>query len=33
MAMRIGEFDENGLMSLRLASINGLPIKETEHKY
>ena len=27
------EFDENGLMSLRLASINGLPIKETEHKY
>ena len=27
------EFDENGLMSLRLASINGLPIKETERKY
>jgi hypothetical protein len=27
------EFDENGLMSLRLASINDLPIKETERKY
>jgi nuclear transport factor 2 (NTF2) superfamily protein len=27
------EFDENGLMSLRLASINGLPIKETQRKY
>jgi uncharacterized protein len=27
------EFDENGLMHLRLASINDLPIKEREHKY
>jgi nuclear transport factor 2 (NTF2) superfamily protein len=27
------EFDENGLMRLRLASINDLPIKETERKY
>lgn len=27
------EFDENGLMSLRWASINDLPIKETERKY
>lgn len=27
------EFDENGLMRLRFASINDLPIKETEHKY
>ena len=26
------EFDENGLMRLRLASINDLPIKETERK-
>ena len=28
-----GEFDENGLMRLRLASINDLPIKEAERKY
>jgi hypothetical protein len=27
------EFDENGLMRLRLGSINDLPIKETERKY
>ena len=27
------EFDEGGLMRLRLASINDLPIKETERKY
>jgi uncharacterized protein len=27
------EFDENGLMRLRLASINDLPIKEMERKY
>ena len=27
------EFDDNGLMCLRLASINDLPIKETERKY
>jgi uncharacterized protein len=27
------EFDENGLMRLRLASINDLPIKEAERKY
>ena len=27
------EFDENGLMQLRLASINDLPIKESERKY
>jgi nuclear transport factor 2 (NTF2) superfamily protein len=27
------EFDENGLMRLRLASINDLSIKETERKY
>ena len=27
------EFDENGLMRLRLASINDLPIAETERKY
>jgi len=27
------EFDENGLMRLRLASINDLPIKESERKY
>ena len=27
------EFDENGLMRLRLACINDLPIKETERKY
>jgi uncharacterized protein len=27
------EFDENGLMRVRLASINDLPIKETERKY
>lgn len=27
------EFDENGLMRLRLASINDLPIEETERKY
>jgi len=27
------EFDENGLMRLRIASINDLPIKETERKY
>jgi len=27
------EFDENGLMRLRFASINDLPIEETERKY
>ncbi len=27
------EFDQNGLMRLRLASINDLPIKESERKY
>jgi hypothetical protein len=27
------EFDENGLMRVRLASINDLPIKEMERKY
>ena len=27
------EFDENGLMRMRLASINDLPIKDTERKY
>jgi hypothetical protein len=27
------EFDENGLMRVRFASINDLPIKETERKY
>ena len=27
------EFDENGLMRLRFASINDLPMKETERKY
>ena len=27
------EFDENGLMRLRFASINDLPIKESERKY
>jgi nuclear transport factor 2 (NTF2) superfamily protein len=27
------EFDESGLMSARLASINDLPIKEAERKY
>jgi uncharacterized protein len=27
------EFDNDGLMRLRLASINDLPIKETERKY
>jgi len=27
------EFDDNGLMRLRLASINDLPIKEAERKY
>jgi nuclear transport factor 2 (NTF2) superfamily protein len=27
------EFDANGLMQLRVASINDLPIKETERKY
>ena len=27
------EFDENGLMKRRLASINDLPIKETDRKY
>ena len=27
------EFDENGLMRLRLASINDLPIKESDRKY
>jgi nuclear transport factor 2 (NTF2) superfamily protein len=27
------EFDENGLMRLRLACINDLPIKETDRKY
>ncbi|MGB8014134.1 MAG: nuclear transport factor 2 family protein [Terriglobales bacterium] len=27
------EFDQNGLMRLRFASINELPIKETERKY
>jgi nuclear transport factor 2 (NTF2) superfamily protein len=27
------EFDENGLMRVRLASINDLPIKESDRKY
>jgi Protein of unknown function (DUF1348)/Aldehyde dehydrogenase family len=27
------EFDNDGLMALRLACINDLPIKETERKY
>jgi len=27
------EFDENGLMRLRIASINDLPIKQSERKY
>ena len=27
------EFDDNGLMRMRFASINDLPIKETERKY
>lgn len=27
------EFDENGMMQLRIASINDLPIKETDRKY
>jgi hypothetical protein len=27
------EFDDNGLMRMRFASINDLPIRETEHKY
>ena len=27
------EFDEQGLMRLRIASINGLPIKDSERKY
>jgi uncharacterized protein len=27
------EFDGNGLMRLRFASINDLPVKETERKY
>jgi hypothetical protein len=27
------EFDENGLMRIRIASINDLPIKESERKY
>jgi uncharacterized protein len=27
------EFDDNGLMGLRLASINDLPIRESERKY
>jgi nuclear transport factor 2 (NTF2) superfamily protein len=27
------EFDENGLMRLRLASINDLPIREADRKY
>lgn len=27
------EFDENGLMSCRIASINDLPIEESERKY
>ncbi|MFA6229990.1 MAG: nuclear transport factor 2 family protein [Rhodanobacter sp.] len=27
------EFDENGLMRLRIASINDLPIKDSERKY
>jgi hypothetical protein len=27
------EFDKNGLMRLRIASINDLPIKESERKY
>lgn len=27
------EFDENGLMLLRIASINDLPIREAERKY
>jgi nuclear transport factor 2 (NTF2) superfamily protein len=27
------EFDEHGLMRLRIASINDLPIRETERKY
>jgi len=29
----IWEFDENGLMRLRIASINDLPIKESERRY
>jgi uncharacterized protein len=28
-----GEFDENGLMRVRIASINDLPIKESDRKY
>ncbi|MCZ6470811.1 MAG: DUF1348 family protein, partial [Gammaproteobacteria bacterium] len=27
------EFDENGLMKLRIASINDLPIEEVERKF
>jgi hypothetical protein len=27
------EFDNNGLMCVRVASINGLPINESERKY
>jgi uncharacterized protein len=27
------EFDENGLMRLRFASINDLPIKDSDRKY
>jgi nuclear transport factor 2 (NTF2) superfamily protein len=27
------EFDEHGLMRLRIASVNDLPIKESERKY
>ncbi len=27
------EFDENGLMRRRIASINGLPIEESDRKY
>lgn len=27
------EFEENGLMPLRIASINDLPIKESERRY
>jgi hypothetical protein len=32
-ATRNWEFDEHGLMRLRIASINDLPIKESERKY
>src|ERR1700730_291570 len=33
MAMRIGSSMRNGLMRLRLVSINDLPIKQPERKY